>query len=235
LVKSASGPSLAAACPINGAGILKQRLRMMRGHRASPARNAGGLAALTVLALAGATSASLRSAPAELAQLAAVAPRAAPAPVPLASAAPAERAVPVRVVRMHRATFRLARLLPPRSLPQLALEMVEPKLSVAASEPDLRRVQLAFLRRSHGLATAVRLAALDMDAVAPTPRHRTMVYDVSDPTARQALEEAVRKAVAEARKGDRQARLSVHLAQVFTAASDGSWTATRLQVEEQGD
>ena len=114
--------------------------------------------------------------------------------------------------------------------------MVEPKLSAAASEPDLRRVQLAFMRRSHGLATAVRLAALDMDTIAPTPRHRTMVYDVSDPAAREAVEEAVRKAIAELQES-RAARngVSVHLAQVFTAAADGSWTATRLQVEEQGD
>jgi beta-lactamase regulating signal transducer with metallopeptidase domain len=235
LVKSASAPGVVAACPINGAGILKQRLRMMRGHRASPARNAGGMAALTVLAVAGATSASLRSAPAELIPLAAVAPRAAPAPVPLASAGPAERAAPVRTVRVHHARIRLARLLPPRSLPQFAQEAVEPKLSAAASEPDLRRVQLAFLRRSHGLATAIRLAAVDRDAVAPKPRQRTMVVDISDPAARQALEQAVRNAVAEAKKGDKEARLSIHLAQMFTAAADGSWTATRLQLEEQGD
>jgi hypothetical protein len=74
-----------------------------------------------------------------------------------------------------------------------------------------------------------------MDAVAPKPRHRTMVYEVADPAARQALEEAVRSAVAESKKADREARVAVHFAQVFTAAADGSWTATRLQLEEQGD
>ena len=62
-----------------------------------------------------------------------------------------------------------------------------------------------------------------------------MVVDISDPGAREALEQVVRNAVAEAKKGDKEARLSVHLAQVFTAAADGSWTATRLQLEEQGD
>src|SRR4051812_40341989 len=96
LVKSASGPGLAGACPINGAGILKRRLRMMRAHRASPARSAGGMAALSVLAVAGLTSAALRSAPAELPQLAAMVPHATPSPVRLAAAAPAERIVVVR-------------------------------------------------------------------------------------------------------------------------------------------
>ena len=127
------------------------------------------------------------------------------------------------------------RLFSSRSLPQLAGEEIEPKLSFAASEPDLRRVQLAFARRSRVPAAAVRLAALSMDQIAPTPHRRTMVYDMSDPAQRNAIEEVVRSAVAEAGEAHAQARVSVHFAKVLTAVGDGTWTAMRLQVEEQGD
>jgi hypothetical protein len=53
LVKSASRPGLIAACALNPAGELKRRLRMMRAHRASRLRSAGGLVALTIFAMLG--------------------------------------------------------------------------------------------------------------------------------------------------------------------------------------
>ncbi|HEX8585271.1 MAG TPA: M56 family metallopeptidase [Allosphingosinicella sp.] len=53
LIKSASRPGLIAACALNGADQLKQRLRMMAGHRVSGWRRAGGLAALSMVALTG--------------------------------------------------------------------------------------------------------------------------------------------------------------------------------------
>jgi beta-lactamase regulating signal transducer with metallopeptidase domain len=53
LVKSASRPGLIAACALNSASQLKRRLRMMRGHRISAARRAGGLVAFTAVAAAG--------------------------------------------------------------------------------------------------------------------------------------------------------------------------------------
>ncbi|HEY0086162.1 MAG TPA: M56 family metallopeptidase [Allosphingosinicella sp.] len=53
LVKSASRTGLIAACALNGADQLKQRLRMMAGHRVSGWRRAGGLAALSMVALTG--------------------------------------------------------------------------------------------------------------------------------------------------------------------------------------
>jgi hypothetical protein len=53
LVKSASRPGLIAACALNSANQLKRRLRMMRGHRVSQARRAGGAVALSAVALAG--------------------------------------------------------------------------------------------------------------------------------------------------------------------------------------
>jgi len=53
LVKSASRPGLIAACALNPAGELKRRLRMMRNHRATPLRSAGGLVALAAFAAGG--------------------------------------------------------------------------------------------------------------------------------------------------------------------------------------
>jgi beta-lactamase regulating signal transducer with metallopeptidase domain len=53
LVKSASRPGLIAACALNSASQLKHRLRMMRGHKVSGGRRAGGLVALSAVALAG--------------------------------------------------------------------------------------------------------------------------------------------------------------------------------------
>ena len=53
LVKSASQPGLIAVCPLNHASMLKRRLRMMKKHRASWARTAGGAAALSLVAAAG--------------------------------------------------------------------------------------------------------------------------------------------------------------------------------------
>jgi beta-lactamase regulating signal transducer with metallopeptidase domain len=53
LVKSASHPGLIAVCPLNHAAMLKRRLRMMKKHRASWSRTAGGAAALSLVAAAG--------------------------------------------------------------------------------------------------------------------------------------------------------------------------------------
>jgi beta-lactamase regulating signal transducer with metallopeptidase domain len=53
LVKSASHPGLIAVCPLNHADMLKRRLRMMKKHRSSWARSAGGAAALSLVAAAG--------------------------------------------------------------------------------------------------------------------------------------------------------------------------------------
>jgi len=55
LVKSASRPGLIAACPLNRADQLKRRLKMLRDHRVSGARTAGGLAAFAALLAAGLT------------------------------------------------------------------------------------------------------------------------------------------------------------------------------------
>ncbi|HWH18555.1 MAG TPA: M56 family metallopeptidase [Allosphingosinicella sp.] len=53
LVKSASRPGIIAACPLNHAGQLKRRLRMMKAHRRSRLRALGGSSAVAALLLAG--------------------------------------------------------------------------------------------------------------------------------------------------------------------------------------
>ena len=58
LVKSASRPGQIAACPMYQADQLKRRLRMMKQHRASPARTIGGSVALSGLLVAGVTLSS---------------------------------------------------------------------------------------------------------------------------------------------------------------------------------
>jgi bla regulator protein BlaR1 len=116
MVKSASRPGLIAACPMNSAGALKQRLRMMRLHRASPARSAGGIAALAALALAGASAGGLRARPATASAVALASPgprAAAPAPTRFAALSAPSRApiaqpfAPIAIVpapaRHHRA------------------------------------------------------------------------------------------------------------------------------------
>ena len=50
LIKSASRPGLIAACPLNHADQLKRRLKMMKDHRSSRARLAGGAALIVALA-----------------------------------------------------------------------------------------------------------------------------------------------------------------------------------------
>jgi bla regulator protein blaR1 len=53
IVKSATAHRQVAACPLNGAEQLKERLRMLGEHRVSGSRTAGGIAALAGLAISG--------------------------------------------------------------------------------------------------------------------------------------------------------------------------------------
>ncbi|TFI58688.1 hypothetical protein E2493_08615 [Sphingomonas parva] len=70
MVKSASRPGLIGACALNSADALKLRLRMMRCHRVSGARRAGGVAALALFATAGFAVGKPEHVPAEAAALA---------------------------------------------------------------------------------------------------------------------------------------------------------------------
>ena len=244
LVKSATSPRMIAACPINGAGTLKRRLRMMRDHRASPARSAGGVAALSVLAVAGATSAGLRSAPAEMPQfIAEVAARAVAAPQTsvraIAAAEPSVRAKPTgaAVIRVRHVARRAVRDLPAPSIPQLAQEDVVPKLRPGASEPDMVRLQLA-LAHSMRMNGAVLRAGESRVVLASLKdgRTKTLVYRVADPEARLWIEEAVRNAVAEANDQPVRTRVAFRLAQAPNPPSaGGTWSTFNVQLVEQGD
>jgi beta-lactamase regulating signal transducer with metallopeptidase domain len=105
LVKSASRPGLIAACALNPAGELKRRLRMMRAHRSSRLRSAGGTAALGAFAAAGLALGSAQPSGAGLPLQYASAPvaRTATAEVPLAAPARPEPAIAASGRRAARA------------------------------------------------------------------------------------------------------------------------------------
>ncbi|HEU0098888.1 MAG TPA: M56 family metallopeptidase [Allosphingosinicella sp.] len=161
LVKSASRPGLIAACALNPAGELKRRLRMMRNHRASPLRSAGGLVALAAFALAGfAVGSAGRPAAGEAARAyasAAAAAPASPAPVRLAAAEPVQ-AVAV-------AARRPARAAAPRA--SLRLE-AEPASFESAEAPALRPSALASM--------AMILRRLPRSAIAPHAPLRSFAF-----------------------------------------------------------
>jgi beta-lactamase regulating signal transducer with metallopeptidase domain len=171
LVKSAAGPGLIAACPLNEAGDLKQRLRMMRLHRTSRPRTAGGLAALGALGLTafaiGNPEAVSEVAPAlrlvASPAAAAVAPSGAPAV--LASAAAQPRSA-VRVRTHGRTAIDL-----PASRPAFASADIEPV--VAPPELSLPRLAAAFAPRP----TWFRLAKASS---APAPGMRSAEWVVTD-------------------------------------------------------
>lgn len=98
LVKSASKPGIIAACPLNHAGQLKRRLRMIKDHRKSGLRAFGGSSAVGLLILGGISvteTAVVARAPAPVAPVAAVkqaSPAPAAKPAAQANVAPTPRA-----------------------------------------------------------------------------------------------------------------------------------------------
>ncbi|HEX8579389.1 MAG TPA: M56 family metallopeptidase [Allosphingosinicella sp.] len=143
LVKSASRPGLIAACALNGADQLKQRLRMMSAHRVSRFRRTGGAVALAASAVAafavGAAPAATPVAPQPAVQpqvLAAAVLPATHAPVPAAKAVTPRRA-PVARARPQphpKLTLQAA------SAPEAAAAPVEPAAAAAAPEPQQVRI-----------------------------------------------------------------------------------------------
>jgi bla regulator protein BlaR1 len=149
LVKSASKPGVIAACPLNHAGQLKQRLRMMKMHRPGRLRALGGASSVAVLLLAGISVT-------ETASLAAPEMRPAPAirAVPAQAAAPANVVKPARVAApaVHRAPKArkapvLAAVIPVKAVPAVApvaavpqTESVVPPFPPAPSAPPTVRV-----------------------------------------------------------------------------------------------
>jgi beta-lactamase regulating signal transducer with metallopeptidase domain len=166
LVKSASRPGLIAACALNPAGELKRRLRMMRVHRSSRMRSAGGLVALGAFAAAGfAVGSAPPSGPREPLQLAAAsagAPRAAPV-----RPAAAVRSEPAIVVTGHR---------PARSAVSAAARLKTEPMSFASAEapspvPTSLASMSTVLRHLPRTALAPRAEGAAFAAAAPNPRH----------------------------------------------------------------
>lgn len=162
LVKSASKPGIIAACPLNHAGQLKRRLRMMKEHRRSGLRATGGSGAVFLLIVGGIgiTEPGVAAPePAPVAQIALAAPPAAPAPVvraapptaPAAAPAPAPAAKPVVVPKAAPAAPAPAQAAPAPSAmavtvaaptaptPPMAAVLVGPAAEASA---EVRRVAL---------------------------------------------------------------------------------------------
>jgi beta-lactamase regulating signal transducer with metallopeptidase domain len=147
LVKSASRPGLIAACAFNSASQLKRRLRMMRGHKVSAARRAGGFATLALLGLTSLSLASPTPEPAAPVQAALAAPAspaagAVPFPAPAAQVAaaaeaaprPARRTAPRAAARAPRRAVALAAA--PAPAPAAAPAPAEAPVLAEAPEAD---------------------------------------------------------------------------------------------------
>jgi beta-lactamase regulating signal transducer with metallopeptidase domain len=225
LVKSASRPGLIAACPMNNAGALKRRLRMMGLHRVSPARSAGGVAALAAMALAGAGVGGIREAP----------PRAAfdlPAPPRVAfamRASPRADAAPVRLAAAAIAS-------PP-------IVVTAPRRTVRAARPVRARISpLQAAPESAGEGTELALAepmppapppdpAAPPAARAPAP---ATVYRLADGALVFRIDGASGPVLIKARKLEGRTRIYIRLAQAVRSGPDGAGRLT-LQMDEQGD
>ncbi|MEA3000873.1 MAG: bla regulator protein blaR1 [Sphingomonadales bacterium] len=172
LVKSAAGPGLIAACPLHEGGDLKQRLRMMRLHRTSRPRTAGGLAAvgalgLTAFALGGPEAVREVAPVLRLAAGPAAAAAVSPSPAPVVLAAAAAQPRPHARPRLRYAGADL-----PQSRPAFASADVQPL--VAPPEVSLPRLAAAYAPRP-----AVFRLAMASSAAAPS-RIRTAEFIVTD-------------------------------------------------------
>ncbi|HEY7810112.1 MAG TPA: M56 family metallopeptidase [Allosphingosinicella sp.] len=146
LVKSASRPGLIAACALNGADQLKQRLRMMGAHRVTRLRRTGGAAALAAAAIAAfAVGASPPATPVQPAVqpqvLAAAMLPATHAPVPAAKTVTPRRAPVARAKPQPRPKPTLQ-----AAAPEAAAAPVE--LAAAASPPEPPQVRIVRFQRS---------------------------------------------------------------------------------------
>jgi beta-lactamase regulating signal transducer with metallopeptidase domain len=174
LVKSASRPGLIAACALNPAGELKRRLRMMRKHRASPLRSAGGVAALAAFMVAGlALGSSTHPAGAEAEARYASAPPAAaigqfPATVRMAAAAVPAPAVAVPARRHTRAAA---------PVPARARLKAEPMSFESAEAPAPLGTSLASMARM------LRRLPRNMAPVGAMPTARSFAIAMSTPQA----------------------------------------------------
>jgi bla regulator protein BlaR1 len=248
LVKSASRPGLIAACALNPAGELKRRLRMMRNHRASRLRSAGGLVALAAFATAGFAvgSAGGPTAGDAAATYAFAPPAAAASPAPVRVAA-APEPVPAIVVTARRP----ARAAAPR--PSAGLE-AEPASFQSVKAPEIRTSALAsmtvMLRRlpKSGLAprAAYRSFAFAQPVPAPAPgetvgfsrqiHSEAHVFTVGQALSAEQVVE-LRRAVIQAAAEGRKLKLRVHRGEEPAKGGGGGSSAFDINIQtlEKGE
>ena len=213
LVKSASRPGLIAACALNPAGELKRRLRMMRNHRSSRLRSAGGAVALAGFAAAG-FAFGAAAPPAALVAAAPVAEPVLPAPAaPVRLAAAPEPVIVVTGRRPARAggvaaSARLER----QPMSFASAEAPSPLPTTLASMPALlrhpsRAVAPRALPEAHAFAYApppvrpARLQVRDAQVVRLSAEARVFVVGPTlSPEQAAELRRAVAEAVADGRK-----------------------------------
>jgi len=227
LVKSAARPGLLAACSMNGAGELKRRLRMMRSHRPSRLRSAGGFSALSLLAVGGLSLAAATRTPSPVADApssAAAGAQLASAAVPLAASAAGSSSVPTVAAALHSPA---ARSRPPEARAAARPAILErPRLALAAVEPKLEPLSLLPMRLP-------RLRILpSLASAAPEPVNvqitRTFVLRASaDPAVRERVRAALEEALG--RDGDDEARIRVE------RALGGAYVATIVNDKSQGE
>ena len=173
LLKSASRPGLIAACPLNHAGQLKQRLRMIKSHRRSPVRAIGGSGVVAALLLSGISATeSPGVAPPEPAPAVRLpAPAAPPAPAPSSkraadaddASARAESAPAWQPVRA-----------PARAVPAAAPRVAAAARAAAAPKPALDVVTAA---RASSDAAPAPAPSVKPPAPAPSPPPRVVVIE----------------------------------------------------------
>ncbi|MEA3051322.1 MAG: bla regulator protein blaR1 [Sphingomonadales bacterium] len=225
LVKSASRPGLIAACALNPAGELKRRLRMMRDHRASRLRSAGGVGALAVFAVAGLALGSAAQRPSEPLRQFAYAPAPAAA-VPRSTALAARTERRSTTVREHRRARRasaasqltsepmsFASAEAPAPLPTALASMATMLHRLRAAEPA-RAVSPASPRLAFALPALQPAGWIEEQRVyqATTGGHgEAHVFVVGAPLSPEQADE-IRRAVAEAAAEGRKVKLRVRRA-----------------------
>jgi beta-lactamase regulating signal transducer with metallopeptidase domain len=226
LVKSAARPGLIAACSMNSGGELKRRLRMMRSHRASRLRSAGGGAALALLGVAGLSLAAAQAPR----QVAIYAPQSWAAAAPAPALASAAQAVPGPIVVTARPGHAARAALPARRRLAVA-EPQRPRFMLAAVEPKLAPLILKPMRLP-------RLRLLSLASAAPEPavlrvstvQTRTFVIHASsDAAARDEVRAAIQEAIA--RTGDPGTRIRLERVEQMLG---GDYVATIVQDQNQG-
>jgi beta-lactamase regulating signal transducer with metallopeptidase domain len=231
LVKSAARPGLIAACSMNGAGELKRRLRMMRSHRTSRLRSAGGGAALSLLAVGGLSLAAVTQAPRQPIVYVPP-PHAAAVQVASASPAAASAAQPI-IVAATRA--QLARATAPTTRSAAAPRVgARPRLTLARVEPKLAPLTLQPMRlpRLRILPVLVAASAEHTGIVHVSATHtRTFVIRASlDATTREQVRAALEEAILRTEDAETRIRL-----QRVEDVLGGAYIATIVQDTNHGE